>query len=474
VSRRSAASVAANPVLIGAATLLVTVVAVFLAYNANKGLPFVPTYELTAEVPNADQLVKGNDVRIGGTRVGAVSEITPKAHPNGRVTALLTMKLQTKIKPLSKGTTVLIRPKSALGLKYVELTPGPKSEKALADGATIPLKNATPTPVDIDTVFNTFDYKTRRAGQKNLVNIGEILAGRGVDLNLAINDLAPLFDNLLPVAQNLADPKTRLRPFIDALGRFSAQVAPVAETQAQMFRNLDTTFFALAGVKGFIQESISKGPATLETGIRTFRIQRPFLAKSQALFADLRPGVHALGQTAPTLSDALVTGTRVLPDTIELSHRTEAALVTLRNFATDPNVTLGLRSLTQTARIAQPTVHFVAPAQTTCNYATLFFRNISSLLSEGSSSGTWQRFIIIVTPLGPNNEGGPSSAPANGPAIDNHYHANPYPNTASPGQPHECEAGNEPYIAGQTMTTNPPGTQPATTEKTSIDRSTGG
>ena len=30
--------------LIGAATTLVVIVAVFLAYNANNGLPFVPTY----------------------------------------------------------------------------------------------------------------------------------------------------------------------------------------------------------------------------------------------------------------------------------------------------------------------------------------------------------------------------------------------------------------------------------------------
>jgi hypothetical protein len=35
--RRSSASIAANPVLIGAATILVIVVAVFLAYNANSG-----------------------------------------------------------------------------------------------------------------------------------------------------------------------------------------------------------------------------------------------------------------------------------------------------------------------------------------------------------------------------------------------------------------------------------------------------
>jgi len=40
---RQAPSIAGSPILIGTVTVLVTVVAVFLAYNANSGLPFVPT-----------------------------------------------------------------------------------------------------------------------------------------------------------------------------------------------------------------------------------------------------------------------------------------------------------------------------------------------------------------------------------------------------------------------------------------------
>ena len=59
-----------------------------------------------------------------------------------------------------------------------------------------------------------------------------------------------------------------------------------------------------------------------------------------------------------------------------------------------------------------------------------------------------------------------SSAPADGPTADNHVHANNYPNTASPGQPKECEAGNEPFLVGRKVIGNVPGTQPATTEGT--------
>ncbi len=52
------------------------VVAVFLSYNANNGLPFVPTYDVTVQVPDAAGLVRGNEVRIGGKRVGVIEEIT--------------------------------------------------------------------------------------------------------------------------------------------------------------------------------------------------------------------------------------------------------------------------------------------------------------------------------------------------------------------------------------------------------------
>ena len=124
----------------------------------------------------------------------------------------------------------------------------------------------------------------------------------------------------------------------------------------------------------------------------------------------------------------------------------------------------GIRALTDTVRELNPTLQHLAPAQTTCNYVALWFRNIASLLSEGDVNGTWQRFIIIATPQGPNNEGGPSSGPADGPNVENHLHTNPYPNTASPGQPRECEAGNETYVKGRTVTSNVPGTQQAATE----------
>jgi virulence factor Mce-like protein len=464
--RRGSASIAANPVLIGAATTLVVLVAVFLAYNANNGLPFVPTYHLKVDVPSAANLVQGNEVRIGGTRVGVVDAITAKHLPNGRVIAQLDMKLETTVKPLPVDSTVLVRPRSALGLKYVEITKG-SSSKGFADGATVPLKQATPAPVEFDEFLNMFDDKTRTAAQQQLLGLGNGFAGRGEDLHTAIEALNPLLQQLTPVMANLSDNRTRLARLFQALGRTSAIVAPVAETQAALFRNLDTTFQAFASIaRPYLQDSISGGPPALDTATRELPKQRPFLANSEGFFHDLRPGVKALSGAASDLADAFSVGTPALKRSVGFNKQLIPTFQALQRFAEDPLVTLGVRDLESTARVANPLFAAVTPTQTVCNYWTLLFRNAASLLSEGDTNGTGQRFTIVAAPQGPNNEGGPSSAPANGPGADNYLHSNPYPNTASPGQTQECEAGNEPFIAGKQVIGNVPGNQGLTTQKT--------
>ena len=85
MTRRPQQSVVANPILIGAVTVLVVTVAVFLAYQANKGLPFVPTRDLTVDLPNAQNLVEQNEVREGGYRIGMITKIEPVRLPGGHI-----------------------------------------------------------------------------------------------------------------------------------------------------------------------------------------------------------------------------------------------------------------------------------------------------------------------------------------------------------------------------------------------------
>ena len=451
--------------LIGAATVLVVIVAVFLSYNANQGLPFVPTYQLKAQTPSAANLVRGNEVRIGGTRVGSVDTITAERREDGTSIAVLGLKLERSVSPLPKDSTVLIRPRSALGLKYVELSRG-TSEEGFEDGDTIPLAQATPAPVEFDEFVNMFDEDTRDASQTNLRGFGDAFAGRGQSINQAIGAFRPLLRDAIPVLQNLTSEETNLPRFIGELADAASIVAPAAETQARAVRQ------PRPHVRRAARGRAAVHPGVDLRGSRDARRRRSAASRSsarssptpRACSASCGPGVRALRGAAPDLADALEIGTPTLRRLPPFNRRLASLLQELERFAQDPMVPRGIRRLTDTVRTLNPTLQYLAPAQTTCNYAALWFRNIGSLLSEGDVNGTWQRFIIVATPQGPNNEGGPSSAPADGPNVENHLHTNPYPNTASPGQPRECEAANETYIQGQTVTSNVPGTQQAATE----------
>ncbi|HEY8466384.1 MAG TPA: MlaD family protein [Solirubrobacterales bacterium] len=460
--RRSVrATLAQSPTMLGAVTVLVAIVAVFLAYNANSGLPFVPTYNISVQLPNAETLVPGNEVRIGGVRVGLVTSIRPASDPEtGEARAVADLKLDPEVEPLPVDSTVVVRARSALGLKYLELVRG-DSDEGYEPGSVVPLAAARPEPVDIDDVLDTFDEPTRDAMQANLVEFGNALAGRGIDLNMALGELPGALRKLEPVMRNLAAPRTDLAGFVRGASAAAAEVAPVAEEQARMFASLDTTFTALARVAPFVQETIVETPPTFTTASSTLPVIRPFLANSAGLFAELRPGVRQLAVAAPPLADALEAGAPALRRAPRLNRQLAPTARALQRFNDNATARGGLGRLEQTMGILRPTIRFIGPSQTVCNYWTILFENLASATSLGADGGRWQRFTVMEPPEGPNNEGSFAAAPANGGGdSENFLHYNPYPNTAAPSQsPTECEAGNEPYLVGRQVIGNVPGNQ---------------
>jgi hypothetical protein len=377
------------------------------------------------------------------------------------------MKLDKEIEPLPAGSKLRVRPRSALGLKYIELTPGRAGAADLAAGSVIGVEQVQ-TAVELDEVLGMFDAPARIGSRNSLDGYGAGLAARGQGINTAIEALVPLLRDLEPVARNLSDGETRLGRFFSELADAAEEAAPVAEQQAQLFVNLDTSFTALASIaRPYLQETISESPVSEEVAIRDFPLQRPFIRNNAAFFRELRPGVATLPRSAPILADAFEAGTDVLPRTERMNEDLADVFEALAEFSEDPIVRQGVDQLTRLSSSLRPTLRFITPAQTVCNYGTLWFRNAASLLSDGDPNGTWQRFQVVAAPtlrssnvFGPNNEGLPSSGVADGPQVENHLHANPYPNTAAPGQTRECEAGNEvPFTRGQTTIGNLPGNQ---------------
>ena len=451
-NRSGLSGVASSPILVGAVTVLVVIVAVFLAYNANNGLPFVSTYNLKARVPNADALVKGNEVRIGGVRVGIVKKVVPVSLGHGEFAAELSLSLDKSAEPLPIDSTLTVRPKSALGLKFLQVTPG-NSKQGFKEGETIPVTAAHPEPVDIDQFFDMFDKKTRQAIRQNLAGFGNALAGRGPAINEAIGALRRFAVDSQPALRAIVEPSTNFAGFWRSLEALSATVAPVAETQASMFVALDRTFAAFARVsRPFIQETIEKSPGTLDTVNSSLPAIDPFLRDTGRFFTALRPGVKALAETSPVIAESLHAGVPVLNASPVLNAQLKPTAEALVDFQEAPGVFTGLELLTDTNRLLKPSLTYIVPSQTVCNYWSLTFTEISNAASEGNSNGHWLQFISYGLPEGPNSESTFASAPANDPSDpENHLHYNPYPRTAAPGQEGVCEAGNEKYAKGETV-----------------------
>jgi virulence factor Mce-like protein len=386
---------AASPVLIGAVTLLVAIVAVFISYIANQGLPFVPTYQLKVEVPNGAKLVPGNEVRAGGFRVGIVEKIrSVRKRVNGRERsiALLDLKLDRKIEPLSVDTEIGVRPRSALGLKYVELVPG-RSEQTFEDGDTVPLRNAGEITPELEDVLSTFPAQTRRDSQAALDGFGDAFAGRGPDLNTAIRELNPFLRHLLPVMENLSDPDTELRNLFPALGAAAAEAAPVAEVQARLFGVMADTFAAMSRDPQALRETIEESPPTLVAATESFRVQTPFLARFADVSRELQPGAEQLRRSLPLVNDALQAGVPAFRRTPELSGRLEELFAALEDLSDNPNTLLALRDLRVAVRGTRPAVEFVAPYQTVCNHLVYFFNALATHQSAPVPGGTSERIL---------------------------------------------------------------------------------
>jgi ABC-type transporter Mla subunit MlaD len=412
-------SLAASPTMVGAITTLIIIVAVFLAYNANNGLPFVPVYRVAADMCDAARLGPNNEVRIGGNRVGVVESIDTIPAPAGSgcrtvngssssTVAQLNLKLDQSAKPIPEDSTIRVRYRSSFGLKYVEVSRG-SSDTGLPEGGTLPIAQAQ-QQVEFDDINNTFDTATRENSRRVLQGFGDAFAARGASLNQAIQSLNPLFGNLRPVSQALADPTTNLVRFFPELADAARIVAPVAVENARQFTNAAIAFGAISSDPQALKDTISNGPPSLEAGIRSFPVQAPFLADFAEFSRLLRPGVRDLRKSLPVLNQAVSLGAKVLPRTVQMNNDLAGVMTQLNNLVQNPSTLVSLIRLGTLFNLAQHAGKQIVPFQTVCNYWNYWTTYLPSHFGLPDQFGYAER---VIPPAVPGALGSPEDYPRN-------------------------------------------------------------
>jgi len=463
MTRRPNASIVASPVLIGAVAVMVVVVAVFLAYNANTGLPFVPSLEVNVRSGNALSLGRGGEVREGGTRVGFVETVRSVKLPNGEVGAEFDLKMDKSVGDLPEDTQFTIRPRSPLGLKYLEMDRGESRTKIL-NGHTFPA-NQTILPVEIDDFNRIYDARTRQGVRRNTQGFGDAFAGRGIAINETIGELPRLFGLIYPVTRNLADPRTRIGRFFRELGDAARVVSPIAEVQADFFTQARHTFEALSRDTNALKETISRSHPLFQAGIESFPVQRPFLTESARLARAMRPVARELRPTLPLINPALERGIPVTRKSVGFYEDLKPTLVSLRDLMTDPATGIALRALRATSATLQPQLKFLGPFQTVCNYWNYWWSFLGEHLSAESGQGYSQRSESKSAAPQTNNQGSMGAFdPVNGLGWNQgmerrgsnmHLHSTPYNHAITEAGEADCEPGQRGYVRRYTTVPEP-------------------
>ncbi|MDX6359788.1 MAG: phospholipid/cholesterol/gamma-HCH transport system substrate-binding protein, partial [Nocardioidaceae bacterium] len=127
-------------------TTLATGVLVIIIGN----ITFGSSNSYKAEFVDATGLVKGDDVRIAGVKVGSVEGISIV----DRTRALVTFSVQTDT-ALMQSTHADIRYRNLVGQRYIALTNEIGSTGVMKAGSTIPTSRTSPA-LDLTVLFNGF------------------------------------------------------------------------------------------------------------------------------------------------------------------------------------------------------------------------------------------------------------------------------------------------------------------------------
>jgi phospholipid/cholesterol/gamma-HCH transport system substrate-binding protein len=311
---------------------------------------------------NAGQLVKGDQVQIGGVPSGRVTDIELTRDSRAEVT----VSLDKPYVPLHEGTTAVIRVPSLSGIasRYISLTPGPNFRPALPDGAVIGGDNTT-SVVDLDQLFNTFDRSTQQALQQVIQGSATQYQGKERLANLTARYFAPALSTSGRVVDEVTSDN---RAFTDFLANTSNLVTALAARRDQLtslVSNAGRTAGAVAAESRSLSDGLAALPGVLRQGNTTFVDLRAALDDLDRLVAAAEPGTRGLApflrRLRPLLAEApptlrLVRGVVYRPGpsndlTDELNKLPQLARLTSSDFP----------RAVETLRESQPIIEFIRP-----------------------------------------------------------------------------------------------------------------
>jgi phospholipid/cholesterol/gamma-HCH transport system substrate-binding protein len=367
---------------LGALILIAVAIVVLLVSSGGNSNHYKLIFE------TGGQLVKGNQVLIGGVPVGSVDDVT--LTDNGQAEVDISVD-----RPLHEGSSAIIRATSLSGIanRYVSIQPGPDNAPEIANDATITPVDTT-APVDLDQLFNTLRGPERQALRNIIQGSATVYAGKGPEANRTYKFLSPSLvatDRLLQelgqdsgtltrflvsgadvvsaVAQRRADLSALTQNANEALGAIAAQNRSFDQALVALppaLRQANTTFHNLRPALDDLDTLVNATKPATKSLPRFLRDLKPVTARSVPVFGDLARAVNLKGKQND-LADA--TGflpplqkraAEAIPITVTAMQKSQDNLQFLRPYV--PDLMAGVAHLNQVAGYYDADAHYLRVA----------------------------------------------------------------------------------------------------------------
>lgn len=385
----------------GAVVLVVFALALQLALTADKGLPGATYTLVDADVPDVGALRQGDDVRVASVRVGRVKDVR-LVDGTPRVTLQLDGTREVYRDAAAEAKTVTVASRSALGQKYIALTPGTPAAGRLLESDVIPPKR-TAGSQELSDLLDVLDAPTRDALGSTVREVGGGSGGHAQDLRDVLKAAPDMLPDLATVSKALsANDGADLTALLTTADRLSSRFAGRQQQLSELLGRLDTTMRAVAVDEGKpLDDVVQRAPATLKAARSGLQSLQAPLKDLHAGMSQLVPGARALGQATPDLRGVLREALPPLGKVPDVGRQAEPALTDLTKTVDDARP-LAPR-LTQTFGSAERFLRVLAP------YApevSGWFTNWAAALSHGDANGHFLRLSLLFSEESVLGQGG--------------------------------------------------------------------
>ena len=233
---------------------------------------------------DASPLIKGNDVKASGVKVGTIGSIEVE---NG--IAKVGLILDDEVLPIHADATARVRPVGLLGERFVELQRGTPEAEVLADGGSLPIEQSS-RATDLDEVLNMVDAPTGTALSMLITALGQGMLGHGEDADRAIKALAPALQDTDRLGQILADQNTVLEELVDSVTPVAEQLAADNGKQIDaLIGATDKTLGATARSDRALADTLERLPVALREARTTLAALSGAAGATAPVLAALRP-----------------------------------------------------------------------------------------------------------------------------------------------------------------------------------------